>query len=252
MPEITNSIRKLVRSLSTLKGRRQENAFVVEGTKSVLDTIPYFTLTALFATPRWLESHPDFTGGNVYRASRADLERMSSLSTPPEVLAVYRLPEPKPFDLKKDRLYVALDAVQDPGNLGTIVRLCDWFGVTDILASTDTVDLFNPKAIMATMGSIGRVEVRYVDLAAVLNDARSIGLPVFGTFLDGRNIYESGLSSSGIIVMGNEGRGISETVASSVTDRLLIPTYPPGHAGAESLNVAMATAITLAEFRRPK
>ena len=141
MPEITNSIRKMVRSLATPKGRRAEGAFVVEGTKSVLDALPLFNLRGLFATAAWLDEHrvdTDF----VYKVNRADLERMSSLSTPPDVMAVFEIPEVGELSLSTDRLYIALDGVRDPGNLGTIIRLADWFGVTDIIASHDTVDVF--------------------------------------------------------------------------------------------------------------
>ena len=250
MPEITNSIRKMVRSLATPNGRRAEGAFVVEGTKSVLDALPLFNLRGLFATAAWLDEHrvdTDF----VYKVNRADLERMSSLSTPPDVMAVFEIPEVGELSLSPDRLYIALDGVRDPGNLGTIIRLADWFGVTDIIASRDTVDVFNPKTIMATMGSIGRVTVHYTDLPATLTIASQSGIEVFGTFLDGENIFDAKVGPAGIIVMGNEGKGVSPEVDALVSKRLLIPSYPIGHPGAESLNVAMATAITLAELRRP-
>ncbi len=250
MPEINNSIRKTVRSLATAKGRRSEGAFVVEGTKSVLDALPRFSLRGLFATAAWIDSHkvnPD----SLFKVTHADLERMSSLSTPPEVMAVFDIPPVPELHLSPERLYIALDGVQDPGNLGTIIRLADWFGVTDIIASRDTVDVFNPKTIMATMGSVGRVTVHYTDLSDILKEAKRAGMTVYGTFLDGENIFDSVGQPSGIVVMGNEGKGVSAEVASLVTKRMLIPSYPPGQTGAESLNVAMATAITLAELRRP-
>ncbi|MDE6396932.1 MAG: RNA methyltransferase [Muribaculaceae bacterium] len=250
MPEITNSIRKLVRSLATAKARRAEGAFVVEGTKSVLDSMPRFTLRGLFATSAWLESHK-VGSDKVFKVSHADLERMSSLSTPPEVMAVFEIPDQSELSLSPDSLYLALDGVQDPGNLGTIIRLADWFGVTDIIASRDTVDVYNPKTIMATMGSVGRVNVHYTDLPVILGEALRAGLTVYGTFLDGENIFDAEVAPAGIVVMGNEGKGVSAEVAALVSKRLLIPAYPPGRSGAESLNVAMATAITLAELRRP-
>ena len=155
-----------------------------------------------------------------------------------------------PDDLGTDHLVLALDGIQDPGNMGTICRIADWFGIEDIVCSNETADVYNPKAIQATMGAIARVRVHYCDLADCLANARDHGVPVYGTLLDGGNIYDSELSMNGIIVMGNEGNGISGPVRSCVTQRLLIPNYPTGRITTESLNVAIATAITVAEFRR--
>ena len=147
-------------------------------------------------------------------------------------------------------LMLALDGVQDPGNLGTICRIADWFGIENIICSQDTADIFNPKAIQATMGAISRVHVHYTDLQKYLRNASDADIPVYGTFLDGDNIYEHRLSPHGIIVMGNEGKGISAGIAQNISRRLLIPNYPPERITTESLNVAVATAITCAEFRR--
>lgn len=256
MERITNAQRKIIRSLSTVKGRRAEGAFAVEGTKSVLDLLGgTFVLRTLVATAEWYDTHRVCCDRSVMlRAVTADMERMSSLSTPPDVIAVFETPVAGDLILDRDRLVVAVDGVQDPGNLGTILRLCDWFGVSDILASHTTVDVFNPKCVMATMGSIARVGVHYVDLPSVLGDAEKARITVWGTFLDGTDIYDipDGEPRTGVIVMGNEGKGISDDVARVVNRRILIPAYPPGRQGAESLNVAMATAITLAEFRRPR
>lgn len=160
------------------------------------------------------------------------------------MIAVYRIPELSAPDFSG--LVVALDCVQDPGNLGTIMRVADWMGVHTILASTDTVDCYSPKVVQATMGAISRVRVHYCNLSDVLRGKDH----VYGTFLDGSNIYDAALSPSGIVVMGNEGKGISPEVASTVTHRLRIPSFPPDVPTSESLNVAVATAITLAEFRR--
>lgn len=254
MNEISTRIRKTVRSLSTTKGRRAEGCFVVEGTKSVLDALGAFDLRGLYATTAWYGSHTDLRVPETlcYRATMADMERMTSLSTPSEVMAVFAIPEYPIPRVTSDRLYLALDAVADPGNMGTIVRMADWFGVEDIFASHDTVDIYNPKAVMATMGSIGRVRVHYVDLDELLGRCVADGVPVWGTFLDGANLYdlEPDDAAMGIIVMGNEGHGISAAVARAVTRRIYIPPYPADRHGAESLNVAVATAITLAEFRR--
>jgi TrmH family RNA methyltransferase len=151
----------------------------------------------------------------------------------------------------RGKLTIALDGVQNPGNLGTIIRLADWFGVEDIICSRDTADCFNPKVIQATMGAILRVRVHYTDnLPALLTDAHREGLNIYGTLLDGGNIYDERLDASGIIVMGNEGRGITEETRKALTHRLLIPPYPADAPTSESLNVAMATGIILAEFRR--
>ncbi len=149
----------------------------------------------------------------------------------------------------KGRLSIALDGIQDPGNLGTIIRVADWMGVRHIICSRDTVDVYNPKVVQATMGAISRVKVYYADLSDVLRKLRE-SMPVYGTFLDGDNIYATELTEEGIIVMGNEGKGVSEPVANLATKRLYIPSYPPGEQTSESLNVAVATAITLSEFRR--
>lgn len=182
------------------------------------------------------------------------MERMTSLNTPSDVIAVFDLPVPDlSINPLQSTLYLALDGIQDPGNMGTIIRLADWFGIDTIFAGHGTVDAFNPKSIIASMGSIARVNIVECDLDVLLRDATSREITVWGTFMDGMNIYEAVESEdpTGIIVMGNEGNGISNSVASMVTHRVTIPPYPAGVKSAESLNVAMATAIILAEFRRP-
>ena len=252
MDKISNAQRKLVRSLSTARGRRDAGLFVAEGTKSVLDLLDGpFQLQMLVATSQWYTEHGVPEGVTCLQAVTADMERMSTLSTPPAVMAVFRMPlNDSDFVPAPDVLTLGVDGVQDPGNLGTILRLCDWFGVSDIVASRDTVDVFNPKCIMATMGSISRVRVHYTDMPALLSSQPDVA--VWGTFLDGEDIYDIAPDTprTGVVVMGNEGKGISPEVARCVTHRVRIPSYPPGHAGAESLNVAMATAVVLAEFRR--
>lgn len=252
MQQVSNNIRKTVRSLAEAKHRRAAGLFVAEGTKCVLDTIGTFSTAMLLATPQWFAEHgrQGLSDDILYEASRADLERMSTLTTPPQVIAVYRIPAASTLPDPAKELVVALDRVQDPGNLGTIIRVCDWMGVHNILASTDTVDVWNPKVVQATMGSISRVRVTYTDLPAALAQACAEGVPVYGTFLDGKDMYDTDLSENGIIVMGNEGRGIGEAAAASVSHRLYIPPFPAGADTAESLNVSVATAIILAEFRR--
>ncbi len=188
----------------------------------------------------------------VYEASLSDMKEISSMSAPPGIIAVCRLPESQPESeilsspLPQD-LYLMLDGIQDPGNLGTIVRTAHWFGIRRIFASKDTVDLYNPKVVQSTMGSLAKVRVDYVDLEK-LAEANS-ELPLIGLLLEGKNIYETPLPSDGFIVMGNEGNGISETLRNRISLPLTIPPYNP-HDHSESLNVAIATAITLSEFRR--
>ena len=248
---ITNNLRKTVASLGEAKHRRELGLFKAEGAKCVTDTLSHFDLEYLFATDRFLSVHENFRRfPQTEQATRADLDRMSSLSTPTDVIAVYRIPQYE-LDIPSlsGNLSLALDSIQDPGNLGTIMRTADWFGVRDILCSQSTVDLFNPKTVQATMGAISRVRVHYCDLPSVLSEAAKSGLPLYGTFLEGVNIYHADLRQTGIIVMGNEGRGVSPEVASLLSNKLFIPPYGAGETS-ESLNVAIATAVTLAEFRR--
>lgn len=250
--ELTANLRKLVQSLSSARHRREHGMFVAEGTKCVLETIGAFRCCYLFATAEWLDKFSDAVDPEtVVAVKSADIERMSQLKTPQPVIAVYEIPSVGELPSSLDgELSIALDHVQDPGNLGTIIRIADWFGIKSILASADTVDCFNPKVVQATMGAIGRVKIYYVDLPETLADLRRSGVEVYGTFLDGENIYSTRLSSSGVIVMGNEGNGIGCDVAATVDRRLFIPPYPAGVESVESLNVSMATAITVAEFRR--
>ncbi len=241
MPEITNALRKLVKSLSEAKHRRREGLFVAEGTKCVGDTAGAFRCRYLFARRQWIESH----GETIASLSP---ERMTHLTTASQVMAVYEIPaasEPDSPTLQ-DQLTVVLDRIQDPGNLGTIIRLCDWMGVTTILASPDTADVWSSKVVQSTMGAIARVKVIYCDLPATLSGWQS---PVYGTFLSAPSIYTADLGAKGAIVFGNEGQGISDAVASCVTHRLLIPSFPPERPTSESLNVATAAAITLSQFR---
>jgi len=243
----------MVASLARPKYRRETGLFVAEGTKCVREVTAHFKCRMMLATHEWLCDNPQCVkaAAEVFESTRGHLEQMSHLTTSSDVIAVCEIPnytfEP---DCAGDQLVVALDRVQDPGNLGTIIRLCDWMGVTTILASSDTADVYNPKVVQATMGSIARVRVHYIDLPETLSSLSSDGVPVYGTFLDGEDIYKTPLTTCGVVVMGNEGSGVSPQVAAAVTHRLFIPPYPDGRETAESLNVAVATALTLAEFRR--
>jgi len=230
---------KLVRSLELKKNRKRENLFVAEGPKVVGDLLRAgFVAYAVYATRQW----PD-----AQMVTGEELRRLSFLQHPQEVLAVFEIPHPVVPTLHAQTLSLALDGVQDPGNVGTIIRIADWFGINTIYCSPDTADIYNPKVVQATMGSLAHVQVVYTDLVELLSKATC---PVYGTLLDGENIYRQELSREGIIVMGNEGNGISQSVCPFITNRLLIPSFNASCETAESLNVAIATAITCSEFRR--
>lgn len=247
-PNVSKSIIKSVKSLDTHKGRKKEHAFKAEGTKCVLDTLGFFDLKALYASEEWIKENPVKDVDRVVVCKRSELIEMSSLSTASNVIAVYDIPD---YDFKDIRgtenLILALDTIQDPGNLGTIIRLADWFGISDIICSLETADCFSPKVIQATMGSISRVKVYYGSLPEMI-DSLSVK-NIYGTFLDGESISDCKLDNNGIIIIGNEGNGISEDVAKKVTKKLHIPSYPPGEERGESLNAAIATAISVAKFR---
>jgi TrmH family RNA methyltransferase len=238
---------QFVRSLADKRTRDIEQLFVAEGSKLTEEI-----LASKFVVRRIYTTRTDLKGKNIEVVEQREMERISQLKTANDTLAVVEQPQ---YSLSvknlRGRLTIALDGVQNPGNLGTIIRLADWFGVEDIICSKDTADCFNPKVIQATMGAILRVRVHYTDnLPALLAEAHSEGLNIYGTLLDGENIYDEQLEASGIIVMGNEGRGITDETRMALTHRLLIPPYPADVPTSESLNVAMATGIILAEFRR--
>ena len=248
MAGISNNEIKRVKALQQKKFRDETGLFTVEGEKMVDEAV---------ASPFKVE--------NIYR--REDIgedamKRISALSSPSPVLAVVRKPEDIYINdvskltslLSKGGLYLALDTIRDPGNLGTILRIADWFGIDAVFATKDTVDVFNPKVVQSTMGAIFRVKMHYVDLPALSDVVLTAGGKIFGTFLDGLNIYsrplDNGDEAPVLIVIGNESEGISPAMAKLVTDRLYIPPYPADDPGSESLNAAVATALTVAEFRR--
>lgn len=238
---LTKSQIKWVRSLQQKKFRDAEGVFVAEGEKCVNDLKDAFDLVLLISPEN---------------ATQTEIEQMSSLRTPQGVIGVFKKREDMGNGLLDmgDGLWVALDGVQDPGNLGTIIRTCDWFGVHHIVCSRDTADCYNPKVVQATMGALARVSVHYIDnLGDMLQQMQKADYPIYGTLLDGKDMYEPTAipaKDKGIIVMGNEGNGISPEVRELVTHPLFIPSYPAEAATSESLNVSIATAIVLAEFRR--
>lgn len=240
---------KYIHSLELKKNRKEEQAFVAEGHKLVGDLLGHFPCRLLVATRAWLDRNPDVEAMEIIEVNQEELTRASLLKTPQEVLAVFEQPE---YSIQPEvverSLCLALDDVQDPGNLGTIIRLADWFGIEHIFCSLGTVDVYNPKTVQATMGALARVKLHYVDLPSIIASMPSV--PIYGTFLDGNNIYAETLSVNGLIIMGNEGKGVSPEVAKLVNKRLYVPNYPSERVTSESLNVAVATAVVCAEFRR--
>ncbi|TYA84155.1 TrmH family RNA methyltransferase [Seonamhaeicola marinus] len=231
---------KLITSLKQKKYRQQHGFFVVEGVKTIKELLQSSVkLYALYTTETF-----NIDAKREFLISEAELKKISFLKTPNKALAVFNIPKEHPIDTSK--LIVALDSVRDPGNLGTIIRLCDWFGVTDLVCSKETVDCFNPKVIQATMGSITRVNISYVDLVSFLKTTKP---PKYGAFMNGDNVYKTTLVDNGILVMGNEANGISKAVEDLITDKISIPRFGELQE-TESLNVATATAILLSEFRR--
>jgi len=247
---------KFIRSLELKKNRKQNGLFVAEGPKVVGDLIHAgYKARMLFATK-------PYPGAELI--TNDELQRISFLQHPQEILAVFEMPtrnsqpstlNSQPSTLNSQpstlnsQLSLALDGIQDPGNLGTIIRIADWFGISTIYCSPETADVYNPKVVQATMGSLAHVQVVYTDLLALVSQLPP-SYPVYGTLLDGENIYQQELTSEGIIVMGNEGNGISQALREHINRRLLIPDFHTGELRAESLNVAIATAITCSEFKR--
>lgn len=233
---------KLITSLQQKKYRKQEQLFFAEGVKVVQELLnSNFELQDLFTTKQDFLTVPK---NKVHAISDTELKKISALTTPNTCLAVFKIPKAK--DIVEKGLIVALDDVRDPGNLGTIIRLCDWFGIDTLFCSEESVDIYNPKVVQATMGSISRVNVVYGNLETFLTQTK---LPVFGTFMDGKNMYQEELPKEGIIIMGNEANGISSSVEKLVSKRIAIPRFGNLQI-TESLNVATATAIILSEFKR--
>lgn len=233
---------KLIKSLQQKKYRLANRLFIAEGVKVIQELLQSnFELEHLFITENiFVEIKTD----RKSVVQEEDLKKISALSTASTCLAVFKIPND--VEIETSGLIVALDAIRDPGNLGTIIRLCDWFGIRQIWCSKETVDVYNPKVIQATMGSIARVNISYVDLNEYILKSK---LPVFGTFMDGENVYNQKLPTAGILVLGNEANGISEDIENVISHRIAIPRFGDIQK-TESLNVATATAIFLSEFRR--
>lgn len=242
---------KYIHSLEMKKYRNELNAFVAEGNKLATDMLHAFECELVLAKPSWMATQGDIPAKELLEADDDDIRKASFLKTPQDVLAVFKRPAWSLAEADPAAsLVLALDGIQDPGNLGTIIRLADWFGIEHIVCSPDTADVFSPKTVQATMGALAHVKVHYTDLAIYLKAQAEKKIPLFGTFLDGENMYTKELSANGIIVMGNEGNGIRPEIEDLIDQKLYIPSFPAERETSESLNVAIATAVICAEFRR--
>ena len=255
MQILTKNTIKEIRALEQRKGRKEQHVWLAEGNRMVGDLLvsDAFACRRLVATSEWWEEHPEFAqvADECYQVSPAEMQRVSLLQAPQDVLAVFDQTRKTISADASDDLCILLDEVQDPGNLGTIIRTADWFGVRDIFCAPGTADCFNPKVVQATMSALARVHVHYfASKEEECEWIRSRQCPIYGTFLEGDNIYVTRLKTPAVLVMGNEGRGVSPEVAALVTDKLLIPHFAADGQHVESLNVSVATAICLSEMRR--
>lgn len=240
---------KFIQSLKDKKSRLEHGVFVAEGTKLVFDLLKICKCKLIAALPEVLPLPENASIEDIVEASESEIKKATFLKTAPKIIGVFYQPE---FSLNKidfeNKLSLVLDGIQDPGNMGTIVRIADWFGIENIICSSDTVDIYNPKTVQATMGAIARVKAHYTEMDTFLDKYQH--LPIYGTFLDGDNIYNEKLSPNGLVVMGNEGNGIRPQTEKLINKRLFIPNFPKGRETSESLNVAVSTAIICSEFRR--
>lgn len=248
---ISKNRAKTIHSLEQKKYRKKEGLFVAEGPKIINELLISMKCNWLAHTPGYsVPAHTLYPITEVEECSSEELRKVSFLTTPQEVIATFEIPD-STFDISliSKELCLALDGVQDPGNLGTIIRIADWFGIKHIFCSTQTADAFSPKTIQATMGAISRVQIHYTNLCSLIDQLPS-GTPIYGTLLDGDNLYTQSLENKGLLIMGNEGNGLTEEVRDRVNAKLFIPSYPKESETSESLNVGVATAILCAEFRR--
>ncbi|MDD2476335.1 MAG: RNA methyltransferase [Dysgonamonadaceae bacterium] len=238
-----------IQSLKQKKYRSQHNTFVAEGSKLIFDLIPHMRCQLLVLSDEMQENLSVVKAEETIVATRAEIKKASHLATPPDAIAVF-------YQIQKDysgidysnKLSLILDEVQDPGNLGTIIRIADWFGIENIFCSNDTADVYNTKTVQATMGALSRVNIHYANIANLIKQYPSSS--IYGTFLNGENIYTEPLVTKGFIVMGNEGNGIRPEIEQLITHRLYIPSFSTNSTTSESLNVAVATAVVCSEFRR--
>lgn len=233
---------KLITSLSQKKYRQKNSLFIAEGIKVINELLnSSFQVDTLFATD---DFETTISLDKIVRVSEKDLQKISNLKSPNKVLGLFKIPDEKP--LQQNGLTIVLDAINDPGNLGTIIRLCDWFGVRQLICSKDTVDCYNPKVVQASMGSLTRISIKYIDLENYLQETK---LPTFIADMNGENVYSSTLPKEGVLVMGNEANGVSDELKTLIKNKISIPRFGETQE-TESLNVATATAILLSEFKR--
>jgi TrmH family RNA methyltransferase len=250
---ISNKQVKLITSLQVKKYRYEHNKFLAEGEK-IADMVlkSTYKIDAVYATNEWLSNHKINNSVQYFEVSEKELEKISGLKTPQNVIVVVDIPEIESYPRSlKNNITLVFDDIKDPGNFGSIIRVADWFGVKNIICSPDSVDLYNPKVIQATMGSFCNVNVLYYPLINLFEmNKHEYHLPVFGTMLDGENIYQTKLDNSALILFGNESKGIDPKYVNYLTQKIKIPSYNKDSQTAESLNIAIATGIVCAEFRR--
>ncbi len=249
---LTKNTIKRLSSFQSKKFRKEFGVFIAEGSRLIDELLnSNLEIKEIYYTSEW--KYTNFNS-KIYSEliSNDEMKKISALTTPSQVFAVIGIPEYYIGDIDfANELVLALDTIQDPGNLGTIVRLADWFGINSIICSHETVDIFSPKVVQSTMGAITRVKVVYCDLKEELTKIKS-KVPIYGTFMEGSNIYETELNPKGVVVMGNEGNGISPEIEKLVSQKIHIPSFANDRTNVESLNVAMATAIVCSEFRKNK
>lgn len=253
MPVSKNQI-KLYNSLQQKKYRNETGLFLAEGTKIVLELIQSdFDLQHVYCTSDWLEENP-LNCHNIEIVSFEEIKKISALTNPQPVLAIAKQKETNHFNTSnlKNKLTLFLDDIRDPGNLGTILRIADWYGIENVVCSANSVDLYNPKVIQATMGSFLRVNCFYSDLKNLIEEVKRNKIPVYASLLEGKNIYQEKLPIEATLVMGNEAKGISKEIIDLCTNYITIPSFSKSETGAESLNVSIATAILVSEFKRFK
>lgn len=240
---------KYIQSLKQKKYRNQHNSFVAEGSKLILDLMPHLSCQLLVIDEDIEHDMLNIEAEETIIANSAEIKRASHLATPPDAIAVFYQLQHNLSDIDlTHKLTLMLDGVQDPGNLGTIIRIADWFGIDNIVCSTDTVDAYNTKTVQATMGALSRVNIHYANIADIIT--KHPNSAIYGTFLNGENIYTETLKTEGFIVMGSEGKGIRPEIEKLVTHRLYIPSFSTNSTTSESLNVAVATAVVCSEFKR--
>ncbi len=244
---------KLFRSLQQKKYREIENLYIIEGKKITEEALTHHSeiVEEIICTPELLETIPKDFQQKTSIGTLGEIKKISSFKNPQSILAVVKKPVQSEFKASKlGNLVLALDAIRDPGNLGTIVRLADWFGISSIICSNDCVDVYNPKTVQASMGAILRVDIFYTELGSFLKDAKENNFSIYGATLEGENIYKTKLNDKSILVMGNESEGISENVRKNLSNELFIPNYSSNSEKTESLNVSIATSVILSEFKR--